>query len=169
MKASWQRVLSTSDDFALTVLRISAAVVVWPHGAQKLLGWFGGHGPEGTVGFMGQALGVPPALAWLVIIAEFFGSIALALGLLTRVAALGIFSTLAVAVVMVHLPNGFFMNWTGQQKGEGIEYFLFALPVLAILLWRGAGAWSVDKALTGLGPPAVSSSGPYERGPKLSS
>ena len=165
----FSKLLRTPDDVGLTVLRIAAAVVVWPHGAQKFLGLFGGHGPSATVSFMNQALGIPPALAWLAIIAEFFGSIALALGLLTRFAALGVFSTLAVGMLMVHLPNGFFMNWTGQQKGEGIEFFVFALPVLALLVWRGGGAWSIDRAFTKGKSEGEAVPTNYEAGARLSS
>jgi len=164
-----ERVFKTKDDAALTVLRLAVAAVIWPHGAQKLLGLFGGYGPIGTVGFMNQSLGIPPVFAWLAIIAEFFGSIALALGLLTRVSAFGILSTLAVGMTMVHLPNGFFMNWTGQQKGEGIEFFLLALPLLAVLVWRGAGAWSLDQAVSNFLARKQSSSGRYETGAELSS
>lgn len=128
------------------VLRLAAAIVIWPHGAQKVLGWFGGHGLQATVGFM-SSMGIPPPFAWLAIAAEFLGGIALALGLLTRVAALGVFSTMAVALFMVHAKNGFFMNWTGQQAGEGIEYFVYALAVLGVLVWNGGGRASLDRLL----------------------
>lgn len=142
-------VLRTERDGALTVLRIAAGLMIWPHGAQKLLGLFGGYGVEGTLGFF-TSMGIPPFLGWAAILAEFFGGIALVTGLLTRPAALGVLATLAVAALTVHLPNGFFMNWSGQQKGEGIEFFLLALPVLGVVAWKGAGAWSVDRFLVSL-------------------
>lgn len=142
-----QAVLATGNDGSLLALRLAAGLVIWPHGAQKVLGWFGGHGLAGTVGFM-SSMGVPPVFAYLAIAAEFLGGIALLLGLFTRVAAFGVFSTMAVAVLMVHAKNGFFMNWTGQQAGEGIEYFIYALAVLGVLVWKGGGRASIDRILT---------------------
>jgi putative oxidoreductase len=146
MKAAWAKLVATRDDWVLTLLRVAAGVVIWPHGAQKLLGWFGGYGLQGTLGFM-TGSGIPLVFAWLAIIAEFFGGLGLVLGFMTRVAAFGVFVTMATAVLMIHAKNGFFMNWTGQQKGEGIEYFIYALVVLGTLVWSGGGAVSVDRAL----------------------
>lgn len=143
MSSLLRRLTLTKQDWAVTALRVAAGVVIWPHGAQKLLGWFGGYGLQGTLGFM-TGSGIPLVFAWLAIIAEFFGGLGLILGLLTRVAAFGVFATMATAVLMIHLKNGFFMNWTGQQKGEGFEYFIYALVVLGVVMWRGGGAASVD-------------------------
>src|SRR5262249_5985449 len=120
------RIIATSNDPAAFVLRVALGVVMLPHGAQKLLGWFGGNGFEGTMGFFTGSLGVPYVIALLAIIAEFFGAIGLITGLLSRVAALGIAAVMAVAAYTVHLPNGFFMNWTGQQQGEGFEFHILA-------------------------------------------
>jgi putative oxidoreductase len=125
-------------DIALFILRLTAAVVVWPHGAQKALGIFGGHGLSGTVAGMSH-LGIPVLLAYVVIAVEFLGPVALALGVLTRLAALGIAVDMAVAAYMVHLPNGFFMNFAGNQKGEGIEFFLFAVGISLALVIAGSG------------------------------
>ena len=85
--------------------------------------------------------------AFLAIAAEFFGGIGLILGLLGRVAAFGIACVMVVAIVKVSLVNGFFMNWSGQQKGEGFEYHLLVLAMTAAIMIAGSGAWSVDRAM----------------------
>ncbi len=142
-----KRLMSTSNDVALTTLRLVLGVVFFAHGAQKMLGWFGGYGFHGTMGFL-EHVGLPAPVALLVICTEFFGGLGLIVGLLTRIAALGIGVEMIVAIFMVHLPNGFFMNWYGTQKGEGFEYHLLAIAVAAALLLRGAGAFSADGALS---------------------
>jgi len=142
-----KRLMSTSDDVSLTILRLVLGVVFFAHGAQKMLGWFGGYGFHGTMGFFTH-MGMPAAVAFLIICTEFFGGLGLIVGLLTRIAALGIGCEMIGAIFMVHLPNGFFMNWVGSQKGEGFEYHLLVIAVAATLLLRGAGAFSVDRALT---------------------
>jgi putative oxidoreductase len=141
-----KRLLSTSNDVALTSLRLVLGVVFFAHGAQKMLGWFGGYGFHATMGFFGH-LGLPAPVALLVICTEFFGGLGLIVGLLTRIAALGIGGEMIGAIFMVHLPNGFFMNWAGNQKGEGVEYHLLVLAIAATLLLRGAGAFSADRAI----------------------
>ena len=141
------RLTSTSNDVALTTLRLVLGVVFLAHGSQKMLGWFGGYGFHGTMGFF-EHLGMPAPVAFLVICTEFFGGLGLIVGLLTRIAALGIGVEMIGAIFMVHLPNGFFMNWYGTQKGEGFEYHLLAIAVAAALLLRGAGAFSLDRALS---------------------
>ena len=143
-----KKLTSTSNDVALTILRLVLGVVFFAHGAQKLLGWFGGYGYAGTMGFFTHQAGIPAPLAFLVIMTEFFGGLGLIFGLLTRIPAFGIGFEMIVAVWMVHLPNGFFMNWYGNQKGEGFEYHLLAIAAAAVLLLRGAGAFSVDRALS---------------------
>jgi putative oxidoreductase len=140
----FKRLLSTSNDVTLTFLRLVLGVIFFAHGAQKMLGWFGGYGFHATVGFFTHG-GMPAPLAILVICTEFFGGLGLILGLLTRVAALGITGLMVGAIFMVHLQNGFFMNWMGNQKGEGIEYHLLAIAIAATLLLRGGGAFSVDR------------------------
>lgn len=142
-----KRLMGTSNDVTLTMLRLILGVVFFAHGAQKLLGWFGGYGFHGTMGFL-EHVGLPAPVALLVICTEFFGGLGLIVGLLTRIAALGIGGEMIGALFMVHLPNGFFMNWTGNQKGEGFEYHLLAIAVAAVLLLRGAGKFSADHALS---------------------
>ena len=138
--------VATDGTLIPLLLRITLAVVMFPHGAQKALGWFGGHGLSGTLKFFGSQ-GIPTPLALLAVAAEFLGPLGLALGLLTRVAAFGIACVMLVAIVSVHAKVGFFMNWQGNQKGEGFEFHLLALGVALALIIGGAGLWSVDAAI----------------------
>jgi putative oxidoreductase len=128
-----------ANDVALLILRLTAAAVMWPHGAQKALGLFGGYGIAGTVQGLSGHLGVPAPLAYLVIAIEFLGPVLLVLGVLTRLTALGIAVDMAAAAYMVHLPNGFFMNFSGHQKGEGIEFFIFAVGIALAIVIAGPG------------------------------
>lgn len=146
----FKKLFQTTDDKVLTVLRLVLGVVFLAHGSQKMLGWFGGYGFKGTMGFFTQAMHIPAVFAFLAIAAEFFGGLGLLFGLLSRVAAFGITTTMLVAIFMVHLPNGLFMNWSGQQKGEGIEYHLLVLAMTVTLMIRGAGAFSLDRAVSGM-------------------
>jgi putative oxidoreductase len=143
MKALFQ----TDDGWAGFILRITLGLVMFPHGAQKLLGLFGGYGFSGTMGFFTQKLGIPWLIALLVIIGESFGSIALLAGFLTRFTAASLAFIMLGAISMVHIPHGFFMNWSGQQLGEGFEYHLLVIGVAAALLVTGGGKWSVDRRL----------------------
>jgi putative oxidoreductase len=138
--------LQTDSGVAGLVLRIALAVVIFPHGAQKALGWFGGHGFKGTMKYFTDS-GIPTGFALLAIAAEFLGPLGLAIGLLARVAAFGIACVMLVAIITVHWPHGFFINWYGNQRGEGIEYHLLALGIAITLIIVGAGAWSLDGAL----------------------
>jgi putative oxidoreductase len=144
----FRKLLATSDDWTLTLMRLVLGVVFFAHGAQKMLGWFGGYGFSGTMGYFTHS-GIPAPLAFLAIAAEFFGGMGLVVGLLSRVAAFGIVVNMVVAVLTVHLPNGLFMNWTGAQKGEGFEYHLLAIAIGIAILVRGGGAVSIDHALSG--------------------
>lgn len=134
----------TTDSTAPLIARLALGLVIFPHGAQKMLGWFGGYGFSGTMGFFTGAMHIPAVFAFLAILAEFAGSIALIVGGLSRVAAFGIGTVMAVAVLTTHAANGFFMNWAGSQKGEGFEYHLLALGLALIVLVHGAGRASVD-------------------------
>ncbi|MDP9268633.1 MAG: DoxX family protein [Acidobacteriota bacterium] len=145
-----RRLINTDNDTATTILRVVIGVVFFAHGAQKMLGWFGGYGYTGTMGFFTGMLHIPAPLAFLAIAAEFFGGLGLIFGALTRVAAFGIFVNMVVAIVMVHFQFGFFMNWSGTQKGEGYEYHLLALAGTAFLMLHGAGAASIDRLLAGV-------------------
>jgi putative oxidoreductase len=144
IESALRDVVRTTPDIVLFTIRLLLAVVIWPHGAQKVLGWFGGYGFKGTMGFFTKTLGIPAPLAFLAIAAEFAGSVALALGLFGRVAALGIATVMVVAALTSHLSNGFFMNWFGSQKGEGFEFHILALAISAAIVIGGSGAFSVD-------------------------
>jgi putative oxidoreductase len=143
----FRKLIATDNDIATTILRLVLGVIFFAHGAQKMLGWFGGYGFTGTMGFFTGMLHIPAVFAFLAIAAEFFGGLGLIFGLLTRVASFGVFCNMIVAVAMVHGQFGFWMNWTGAQKGEGYEYHLVLLATLAFLMIRGAGAASVDRLL----------------------
>ncbi len=143
-----RKLYATDDNAATVILRLVLGVVFFAHGAQKMLGWFGGFGFAGTMGFFTGMMHIPVPLAFLAIAAEFFGGMGLILGFLTRIAAFAIGVNMVVAIMAVHRAFGFFMNWTGTQKGEGYEYHLLVLAIVAFLIIRGAGAFSVDRVLT---------------------
>ena len=143
MKALFQ----TDDGLAGFILRVTLGLVMFPHGAQKLLGWFGGFGFDGTMGFFTQKMGLPWIIAFLIIIGESFGSLGLLAGCLTRFAAARLAVIMLGAITMVHLPHGFFMNWGGQQQGEGYEYHLLVIGIAAALLVTGGGRWSADRVV----------------------
>ncbi|MFL6245806.1 MAG: DoxX family protein [Thermoanaerobaculia bacterium] len=138
--------LATEKSTILTILRITLGLVILPHGLQKTMGWFGGYGFSGTMGgFVG--MGIPAFFAFLAIAAESAGALALITGVTTRIAAFGVGVTMLVASTM-HQANGFFMNWSGQQKGEGIEYHMLAIGIAVAVMIGGAGRFSVDRAIT---------------------
>ncbi len=140
----FKRMLRTDNSIIPLILRLFLGVVFFPHGAQKALGWFGGFGFTGTMGFFTQKMGIPVVLALLVIAAELLGSIGLITGFLTRLSAFGIASVMTGAIFMVHLPYGFFMNWTGKQAGEGYEFHLLAIGIALALMVTGGGGLSID-------------------------
>jgi putative oxidoreductase len=144
----FQKLITTTDDYAVTVLRVVLGVVFFAHGAQKVLGWFGGYGFAGTMAFFTQQLGMPVPIALLPICAEFLGGLGLLVGLLGRVAAFGIACDMLVAVVIFHWQFGFFANWYGQQKGEGIEYHILAISIALAIMIKGSGALSLDAVLS---------------------
>jgi putative oxidoreductase len=143
-----RKLIATDSDDAVTFLRLVLGVVFFAHGAQKALGWFGGYGFSGTMGYFTDMMHIPTLFAVLAIAAEFLGGLGLIVGLLTRVAAFGIFCNMVVAVAMIHHQFGFFMNWAGSQKGEGFEFHLLVLAITVFLMIRGAGAASVDRLLS---------------------
>lgn len=139
-------IFRTSDDIGAFIARITLGIVMFPHGLQKLLGLFGGAGYSGTVEYFVSS-GIPAFVAILIIIGESFGAIGLILGFLSRLAALGITIIMLGAIVTVHLQNGFFMNWVGTAAGEGFEFHLLAVGLGLIVLIKGGGIWSVDRAI----------------------
>ena len=142
-----KKLFHTKDDVTALVLRLMLGIVFFPHGMQKLFGWFGGPGFSGMMGMFTDKMGIPAVFAFLAIMAEGLGALGLISGLLTRVAAFGIAVNMAVAVYLLHFQNGFFMNWFGNQKGEGYEYHLLVIAIAIALMIKGGGKWSVDKAI----------------------
>ena len=140
------RFFSTSDDVSGLILRLTLALAMFPHGAQKALGWFGGFGLKGTLGFF-TTNGMPLPLALAIVSAEFLGPIALVAGFFTRWSAFGISLVMLGAALMVHSANGFFMNWMGKQAGEGIEYFIPVIAIGLVLMIKGGGRWALDSAI----------------------
>jgi putative oxidoreductase len=140
------RLVATSDSLAPLFLRLALGLMILPHGLQKTFGWFGGYGFQGTMGYLTNTFGAPWIFALLAILAESVGGVMLLLGLGTRLAALGVGGVMLVASTQ-HWQHGFFMNWFGAQKGEGIEFFILALGIVAALLIQGGGKASVDARL----------------------
>jgi len=138
--------LRTDDSLPLMIVRLALGIVMLPHGLQKALGLFGGPGYSGTMA-MFTSQGMPAALAFLIILGESAGSLGLIVGFLSRIAGFGISCIMLGAIAMVHLPNGFFMNWFGKQAGEGFEYHILALGMALAVLVGGGGRASVDRAI----------------------
>jgi len=138
---------ATPNDYTLTLARLILAVIFFAHGSQKAFGLFGGPGFDRALVVFQTTMGIPPPLTILAMTAEVAGSIGLALGLLTRVAALGVLGVMIVAPFANHLYPRFFMNWLNNRPGEGYEYHLLAIALIIGVLVRGAGALSVDRAI----------------------
>lgn len=151
-----RKFLHTAPEPAPALARVVLALVLFPHGAQHLLGWFGGYGFSGTLGWMTGTLGIPAPLAALAIVTEFLAPLALAVGLAGRPAALGIVG-LMLGALSTHVSNGFFMNWFGALPAgsEGFEYHLIAIALAGTVVLQGSGAWSIDGLLAGRRAPAV--------------
>ena len=148
IKTIKQFLATDQQSWSLLVSRLALGVVILPHGMQKALGLFGGHGFAGTMGFL-QSMGMPFLIALLVILAEFVGSIGLILGLGTRFMAFSVGLTMAGAAILGgHIHNGFFMNWFGMQKGEGVEYFILVVGLALAALIGGSGKLSVDNLIS---------------------
>ncbi|MDB5105542.1 MAG: DoxX family protein [Fibrobacteres bacterium] len=140
------RFFATDGDIGSLILRLTLALAMFPHGAQKVLGWFGGFGFKGTLAaFTGNGMPLPLALA--VMAAEFLGPFALVAGFFTRWSAFGISLVMLGAALMVHAANGFFLNWMGKQAGEGIEYFIPVIAIAVVLMIKGGGRWAADRSI----------------------
>ena len=142
----WDKLITTNRSIVLLILRLTLGIVIFPHGMQKLFGWFGGPGFAGEMKGLTES-GIPAIVAFLVIIGESFGSLGLITGFLTRVGAFGILLIMLGAIFTVHAQFGFFMNWFGNKPGEGFEYHLLVIGIALVLLLRGGGAISVDGIL----------------------
>lgn len=139
-----QKLIATRNDLSLLVTRVVLGAVMFPHGAQKLLGWFGGYGFSATLQGFSAGMHVPKPVTVLVILAESVGAVGLILGVLGRFMAFSIALTMVGAILMVHAHNGFFMNWSGKQPGEGFEYHLLVIGMALAVMIGGSGAASVD-------------------------
>ena len=146
------RLFASRQHLAGPILRLTLAVVMFPHGAQKLLGWFGGYGFQGTLGFLTESIGLPWILACGIILLEFFGPLLLLIGLGTRIVALGMAGLMVGAITTVHAPFGFFMNWSGAQAGEGFEYHLLVIGIGLALATLGSGKFALDRKLAARDP-----------------
>jgi putative oxidoreductase len=141
------KIFKTNNDWAGLITRVTIGLILFPHGAQKMFGLFGGYGFRGTMGFFTDTIHLPWMIGFLVIIIEFIGSLALISGFGSRIWASLIIVSMLGIIFTSHLNNGFFMNWFGNQKGEGYEYHLLIIGLSLATLINGSGKYSVDKAL----------------------
>lgn len=148
MKRLKRLIFGTDDSIAQLFLRLALGIVIFPHGAQKAFGWFGGAGIMKTIEIFADKMHFPPLLTLLLIFTEVFGSIGLIMGFFTRLSALGIGTSMAICAYMNHLQNGFFMNWFGQQKGEGYEFHILVVGIALSLLIKGGGFLSIDRKVS---------------------
>jgi len=139
------KLFNTNESISALIIRLTLGLVLLPHGMQKLLGLFGGHGFSATMESM-TGMGLPAIIVFLVIMAESFGAIFLIVGIGTRFSALGI-TIVMVGALLIHLPNGFFMNWFGAQAGEGFEYHILAIGLGIASLLSGGGSLSLDRII----------------------
>lgn len=137
----------TDERWSSLILRVVVGLVIFPHGAQKLLGWFGGHGFLGTMGFFTDQMHLPVIVAFLVIIGESIGALAMIAGFFTRFVAASFIVIMSGAILLVHWPYGFFINWFGQQAGEGFEFHLLVIGIGLALMMTGGGRWSADRII----------------------
>lgn len=142
-----ESLMTTPSDWSLAIIRVVLGLIFFAHGAQKMLGWYGGHGLAQSMQTFTEQLHLPSALAFLVIVGEFLGGIGLVIGLFSRPAALFIAFTMLGAIAMVHLRHGLFLNWFGNKKGHGIEYHLLAIALSLVVIVKGAGAFSLDRLI----------------------
>lgn len=142
-------IMKTTDSVALLFIRVALGAVMFPHGAQKVLGWFGGAGFSGTIEMFRTNAGFPAALVILLMAIELLGSMGLIAGFFTRVSALGIGGAMAICALMNHVQNGFFMNWMGDKQGEGFEFHILVVGISLALLIKGGGMFSLDRMLAG--------------------
>jgi len=135
---------SSQDEPLGLILRIVLGVVMLPHGAQKLLGWFGGYGYNATMEYFTKSMKLPWIISVAVILIEFFGSIGLIVGFASRIWAIGLIAIMIGAIYTSNFKNGLFMNWFGNQSGEGYEYHLLVIGICIAVLLLGSGKYSID-------------------------
>lgn len=146
-----QKIFQTDNSWTPLILRVFLGLVVFPHGTQKLFGWFGGYGFSGTMDYFTSAVGLPWIIGFLVILLESMGAIALIAGICTRLFAIS-YTFLAIGIIFTsHIEYGFFMNWFGNQAGEGYEFFLLWIGMALGLIVSGGGKFSIDKKIITMG------------------
>lgn len=140
-------VATNPHNWAALAARLALGIAIFPHGAQKVFGWFGGQGIKGTMAFLTEGAGLPFLIAVLVILIEFLGSLFLIAGFYTRVAAFCFICHFFGVVLFSGFQYRFFMNWGGTQQGEGLEYFILLFGLALSLLITGGGKASLDASL----------------------
>src|SRR5438552_3197194 len=138
------KIFKTNNDWTGLISRLTIGLILFPHGAQKMLGAFGGYGFTATMGFFTSMLHLPWLIGFIVIVIEFIGSLSLIAGFASRIWSALIIIEMVGAIITTHLPNGFFMNWAGNQKGEGYEFHLLLIGIALAVLINGSGKFSVD-------------------------
>ncbi|AXT49924.1 DoxX family protein [Aquimarina sp. BL5] len=148
MKHLVKKLLKTHPNMGYSIARLTLGLVIFPHGAQKLLGLFGGYGYTATMESFTTQMGLPSFIAFSIIIIEFFGSISLILGLFSRFWAVSLIGMFIGIIYTTQLAHGFFMNWFGNQAGEGYEYSLLIIGLALTIMVNGSGTWSIDKLIS---------------------
>ena len=148
MKHLAKTLLTTNPKIGFSIARLTLGLVIFPHGAQKLLGLFGGYGYSATIDFFTTQMGLPGIIAFSIIMIEFFGSISLILGFISRFWALSLAGMFLGLIYTTQLEHGFFMNWFGNQAGEGFEYSLLIIGLALSIVINGSGKWSIDKLIS---------------------
>lgn len=148
MKNLGKTLLASHPNMGFSIARLTLGLIILPHGAQKLLGLFGGMGYSATVELLTTQMGLPVLVAFTVIMIEFFGAIALILGFFSRFWALSIGALFLGIILTTQIEHGFFMNWFGNQAGEGYEYSLLIIGLAVSIVINGSGKWSIDNIIT---------------------
>ena len=144
-----QKFFFDKNDCTGFILRLTVGAIIFPHGAQKMLGWFGGYGFTGTMNYFTDTVYLPWIIGFLVIIIEFFGSLFLLMGIASRIWAILLIFLMIGIIFSSHIDHGFFINWSGNNKGEGYEFHLLVIGLSIAILLNGSGKYSVDKFLVG--------------------
>lgn len=141
-------IFKTNSNWTGLITRFTIGLVILPHGAQKLLGSFGGYGFSGTMNFFTDTVHLPWIIGFMVIIIESIGSVSLLAGFASRIWSALVIVLMTGIIFSSHIPNGFFMNWFGNQKGEGFEFHLLVIGLAIATFITGGGKYSVDERLT---------------------
>ena len=142
------RIFNTNNDWTGLIIRFTTGLVLLPHGAQKMLGIFDGYGFIGTMTFFTDTLHLPWLIGFLVILIEFVGSLSVIAGFASRIWSAMIIVLMLGIIFTSHIGNGFFMNWLGNQGGEGFEYHLLVIGLSVAILINGSGKYAVDKIIS---------------------